>query len=116
MTTPTMIEPTQDIVPVTAADREAYLAMNMLPESDAIDVRAGRWDHTTGMQVLARHRLAHTAPAAQPATGELVEALEDARRNLTNALASAMGIPNEVASVMPCVAQIDAALAKFGGA
>ena len=40
---------------VTDADREAYLAFNTLPEFDQADVRAGRWDNTTGMQVLARH-------------------------------------------------------------
>ncbi len=41
---------------VTDADREAYLALNMLPEFDAIDVREGRWDNTTGLQIIARHR------------------------------------------------------------
>jgi len=43
-------------VEVKEVDREAYLAMSMLPEFDAADVRAGRWDKTTGMQAFARHR------------------------------------------------------------
>lgn len=47
------------IVAVTEADREAYLSLNMLPELDAADVRAGRWDNLTGMQVMARHRVTH---------------------------------------------------------
>lgn len=41
---------------VTDADREAYLALNMLPPELAEAVQAGKWDHLTGMQVLARHR------------------------------------------------------------
>ena len=44
-------------VDVTQADREAYLAMNMLPEFDAADVRAGLWDKVTGLQAFARHRI-----------------------------------------------------------
>lgn len=61
MTTP---KPETELLPVTPEDREAYLAMNTLPEKYADVVRAGEWDSVTGMQVLARHRLAHTAPAA----------------------------------------------------
>lgn len=60
-----------DPVEVTPEDREAYLSLNMLPEFDAIDVRAGRWDHVTGVQAFARHRT--EALASQRA---LVEALE----------------------------------------
>lgn len=52
-------------VEVTPADHEAYLALSMLPEKYAADVRAGRWDEVTGMQVLARHRIAHSAPAGE---------------------------------------------------
>ena len=48
-----------DKIEVTQADREAYLSMNMLPEFDAIDVRAGLWDKVTGLQSFARH--AHAA-------------------------------------------------------
>ena len=44
------------MTPVTDADREAYLAFNKLPSVLAEAVRAGEWDHLTGMQVLARHR------------------------------------------------------------
>ena len=43
---------------VTQEDREAYLALNMLPEFDAADVRAGRWDGVTGVQAFAAHRQA----------------------------------------------------------
>jgi len=43
---------------VRQEDREAYLAMNMLPEFDAADVRAGLWDKVTGLQAFARHRIA----------------------------------------------------------
>jgi len=46
------------MVEVTDADREAYLALNMLPEFDAADVRAGRWDNVTGIQAFAAHRTA----------------------------------------------------------
>ena len=46
------------MVEVTQEDREAYLAMNMLPEFDAADVRAGLWDKVTGLQAFARHRIA----------------------------------------------------------
>lgn len=46
------------MVEVTHEDREAYLAMNMLPEFDAADVRAGLWDKVTGLQAFARHRIA----------------------------------------------------------
>ena len=47
------------IVAVTEADRKAYLSLNMLPELDAADVRAGRWDKVAGLQAFARHRAAH---------------------------------------------------------
>lgn len=53
----------QSLLPVTQKDREAYPSLNMLPPEDAEAVRAGKWDGVTGMQVLARHRVAHTAPA-----------------------------------------------------
>lgn len=53
----------ETLLPVTQKDREAYLSLNMLPPEDAEAVRAGKWDSLTGMQVLARHRLDHTAPA-----------------------------------------------------
>ena len=39
---------------VSQEAREAYLSMNMLPEFDAADVRAGRWDNTTGLQAFAK--------------------------------------------------------------
>ena len=41
---------------VNDADREAYLAFNMLPAILAADVRAGKWDELTGLQIIARHR------------------------------------------------------------
>lgn len=50
-------------VEVTQEDREAYLAMNMLPEFDAADVRAGLWDKVTGLQAFARHRIEATRAA-----------------------------------------------------
>ncbi len=46
------------MVEVRQEDREAYLAMSMLPELDAADVRAGLWDKVTGLQAFARHRIA----------------------------------------------------------
>ena len=39
---------------VSQEARDAYLSMNMLPEFDAADVRAGRWDNTTGLQAFAK--------------------------------------------------------------
>ena len=69
--------------PVTAdgADREAYLSLNMLPKSDATDVRAGRWDHVTGVQAFARHRATATAPLEAR-----IAALEGAMREAVGAL------------------------------
>tara|TARA_B100000378_G_scaffold123871_1_gene99968 strand:- start:2807 stop:3136 length:330 start_codon:yes stop_codon:yes gene_type:complete len=62
-------------VEVTQEDREAYLAMNMLPEFDAADVRAGLWDKVTGLQAFARHRIEATRAAAER-IAELEGALE----------------------------------------
>ena len=59
------------IVAVTEADREAYLSLNMLPEFDAADVRAGRWDKVAGLQAFARHRATHAGEVER-----LREALE----------------------------------------
>ena len=71
----------QGDVTVTAADREAYLALNMLPEKYADAVRAGEWDSVTGMQVLARHRLAALADAqGEPVAAQDVAALVEALR------------------------------------
>jgi hypothetical protein len=42
-----------DPIAVSQSAREAYLSMNMLPEFDAADVRAGGWDKTTGLQAFA---------------------------------------------------------------
>ena len=42
------------VLEVTQRAREAYLSLSMLPEFDAIDVREGRWDKTTGLQTFAR--------------------------------------------------------------
>lgn len=42
------------VLEVTQSAREAYLSLSMLPEFDAIDVREGRWDKTTGLQTFAR--------------------------------------------------------------
>jgi hypothetical protein len=39
----------------TEAGREAYLAFNNVPPQDAANIRAGHWDQTTGMQIIARH-------------------------------------------------------------
>ena len=64
-----MFEPTQ-------ADREAYLSLNMLPEFDAADVRAGRWDHITGVQAFARHR--------QATEQAIIAWLNDMKREDTN--------------------------------
>lgn len=57
------------MVEVTQEDREAYLAMNMLPEFDAADVRAGLWDKVTGLQAFARHRIAAENAALERAAG-----------------------------------------------
>lgn len=43
-----------DKIEVSQRARDAYLSMSMLPEFDAIDVREGRWDKTTGIQTFAR--------------------------------------------------------------
>lgn len=48
---------TQPITP-TQADREAYIAFNNLPGVHLAEVRAGIWDATTGMQIIARHAAA----------------------------------------------------------
>ena len=72
------------MVEVTQEDREAYLAMNMLPEFDAADVRAGLWDKVTGLQAFARHRIAALELAAQVAdrhdTGDCTREDMEARR------------------------------------
>jgi len=60
-------------VEVAHADRVAYLSLNMLPEFDRVDVLAGRWDGTTGVQAFARHRIATRAPS--PDMAEAVEIL-----------------------------------------
>ena len=62
------------MVEVTQEDREAYLAMNMRPEFDAADVRAGLWDKVTGLQAFARHRI-----AAENAAQQEITALDAAR-------------------------------------
>ena len=69
-----------DKIEVTQADREAYLSMNMLPEFDAIDVRAGLWDKVTGLQSFARHAHAariEGARAALEAAATELECRED---------------------------------------
>jgi len=66
-------------VDVTQADREAYLAMNMLPEFDAADVRAGLWDKVTGLQAFARHRIQAVRDQADE-IARLREALETIAR------------------------------------
>ncbi|MBR2268275.1 hypothetical protein [Sphingobium sp.] len=63
--------PVADAGGVTEADREAYLAMNMLPEFDAADVRAGLWDKVTGVQAFARHRLQSVAAATAAKDAEI---------------------------------------------
>lgn len=68
-------------VDVTQADREAYLAMNMLPEFDAADVRAGLWDKVTGLQAFARHRI----QAVRDQADEIAR-LREERRGLVEAL------------------------------
>lgn len=68
-------------VDVTQADREAYLAMNMLPEFDAADVRAGLWDKVTGLQAFARHRI----QAVRDQADEIAR-LREERRRLVEAL------------------------------
>lgn len=63
-------------VDVTQADREAYLAMNMLPEFDAADVRAGLWDKVTGLQAFARHRI----QAVRDQADEIARLREEVKR------------------------------------
>ena len=41
---------------VTAADREAYLAINNQPEPERSRILAGEWDQISTLQLLARHR------------------------------------------------------------
>lgn len=50
---------------ITDEDRARYLELNALPPADAAAVRAGQWDNTTGMQILAAHRLAAEARGAE---------------------------------------------------
>lgn len=64
-------EPVADAGGVTQADREAYLAMNMLPEFDAADVRAGLWDKVTGVQAFKSHRLQSVAAATAAKDAEI---------------------------------------------
>lgn len=64
-------EPVAGIGGVTDADREAYLAMNILPEFDAADVRAGLWDKVTGVQAFAAHRLQSVAAATAAKDAEV---------------------------------------------
>ncbi|MGJ8477234.1 hypothetical protein [Sphingobium yanoikuyae] len=73
-------QPVADAGGVTAADREAYLAMNMLPEFDAADVRSGLWDKVTGVQAFARHRLQSVA-AATAGKDAAIRARDDHFRN-----------------------------------
>jgi len=63
-----------DQVTVTAADREAYLELNTLMPQFSDDIRAGKWDRLTGLQVIARHRIA-AARAAIEAAAEASEAI-----------------------------------------
>lgn len=77
----------EEKVVVIEADREAYLSLNMLPEFDAIDVRAGRWDHVTGIQAFARHRQATLTQSA-----ELVEVLCEALKPFAFAAEHALEI------------------------
>lgn len=51
---------TPETVPAIDDDRIAYLALNHLPSKYRADIMAGEWDNVTGMQVLARHRIAAT--------------------------------------------------------
>lgn len=41
----------------TEADRATYIAFNNLPGVDLAAVRAGEWDNTTGMQIIASRAL-----------------------------------------------------------
>ena len=75
------------MVEVRQEDREAYLAMNMLPEFDAADVRAGLWDKVTGLQAFARHRI-----AARDA------ALEEAAKVVEKWIEPVMATPHENAT------------------
>jgi len=71
------------MIEVTQADREAYLAMNMLPEFDAADVRAGLWDKVTGLQAFARHRIAAHAEGYAAAKAEGWQPIATAPRDGT---------------------------------
>jgi hypothetical protein len=71
--------PVADAGGVTDADREAYLAMSMLPEFDAADVRAGLWDKVTGVQAFACHRLHSVAAATAAKDAEIAELAEAVR-------------------------------------
>ena len=65
-----------DNVPITQADRLAYLSLNMLTPDDQFSVMAANWDCTTGMQVLARHRhqaLIEGARAMQEAAADICD-------------------------------------------
>jgi hypothetical protein len=66
-----------DKVEVTVADRVTYLDLNGLPEDYRRAVAAGKWDHTTGMQVIARHRLAAEARAFEAGALAMREAASE---------------------------------------
>lgn len=105
-------------VDVTQADREAYLAMNMLPEFDAADVRAGLWDKVTGLQAFARHRI----QAVRDQADEIAR-LREERRGLVEALANLLptklcgegwGLPDsETVSIVVTFGKLKAARAMI---
>lgn len=72
--------------------REAYLSMNMLPEFDAADVRAGRWDKATGLQAFARFEAETLERAAKVADAEW------ANREVENQAGSLLGLGGAAAS------------------
>ncbi|AIT81206.1 hypothetical protein JI59_16165 [Novosphingobium pentaromativorans US6-1] len=83
---------------VTEADHQAYLAWSNLPPRDREAVLAGEWDETTGMQVLARHRLASEkaereacAKAARKRAGEWKAAISNGLKRVSVSKAYAEG-------------------------
>ena len=68
---------------VSQEAREAYLSMSMLPEFDAADVRAGRWDSTTGLQAFAKFEQSIRHQAER---GEAWRPIETAPKDWTDVL------------------------------
>jgi hypothetical protein len=96
----TLIERLEAEWPITPtpADRETYIAFNNLPGVHLAEVRAGKWDNTTGMQIIARH--------AQAARLEGALAMQEAAAKVVNERAEACRMAGVDDGIDPIEAQI----------